>query len=287
MAENSKIQWTDNTWNVAVGCEKISAGCKYCYMMRDYEGRFGRKDVNGTVTRTKSATFNKPLVWQKKGLKSADGRPLKVFTSSLTDVFHPQIDSYRDEIWDIIRRCPDLIFQILTKRPERMLMHLPRDWGYGYPNVWLGVSVENTDNLWRVEALSKIPAAVRFVSAEPLIGKLVFTADDLFNFSLMDWVIIGGESGNENGKYKYRPCHLDWIEDIIDVARKFEVAVFVKQLGTFLSKYHALNDRHGGDINEWGDTYKIREFPASYSTDEQHEQEIGPFHWTNHKYLSP
>lgn len=153
----STIQWTDSTWNVAVGCTKVSPGCKNCYMMRDFEGRFGRADVNGTVTRTKPATFNAPLKWQKQGLRCIDGRPLKVFTSSLTDIFHPAIDSYRHEIWDIIKQCPGLVFQILTKRSERILECLPPDWGPdNYSHVWLGVSVESQQYLYRVEELAHV-----------------------------------------------------------------------------------------------------------------------------------
>ena len=144
MAIKSKIQWTDATWNPAIGCSKISKGCLNCYMMRDMGGRF-KRDVNGTVTRTTPPTFKRPLKWQKQGLKAPDGSPLKVFTSSLTDIFHPAIDPYRNEIWKIIEQCPNLIFQILTKRIERYKTVFPeRYFENGLPkNVWLGVSAEN------------------------------------------------------------------------------------------------------------------------------------------------
>lgn len=267
MAENSKIQWTDNTWNVAVGCSKVSAGCKYCYMMRKYEnGLYGQWDVNGTVTRTKPGTFNKPLIWQKKWLQSQDGKPPKVFTSSLTDVFHEAIDSYRDEIWEIVRKCPDLQFQILTKRPERILENLPSDWGEGYSNVWLGVSVENSETLHRIQTLAGIPAKVRFISFEPLIGPIRFIGNDQDLLEHVDWAIIGGESGNKTGKYRFRPCQIEWIQDIIIECRIQKVRVFVKQLGTHLSDELDLNDRHGGDMEEWPDYLQIREMPKSYKS---------------------
>jgi len=192
MALNSHIQWTDATWNVAIGCSKVSEGCKFCYMMRDFgEGSFkggGRKDengeqipVNGTVTRTKPSTFNKPLVWQRQGKTCVDGSPLKVFTSSLTDVFHKQIDSYRDEIWDIIRQCPDLIFQILTKRPERIADHLPDDWGDGWDNVWIGCTIENQKNIDRLAWFETFSAKVKFVSFDRHGGNILDLPEE-YNF---------------------------------------------------------------------------------------------------------
>lgn len=264
MGEISKIEWTDATWNVAVGCTKVSEGCKYCYMMRDYEGRFGRKDVNGTVTRTKDGTFKAPLKWQKQGLKCVDGSPLKVFTSSLTDVFHEQIDPYRDEVWEIIRQCPDLIFQILTKRPERIKDCLPEDWGAGYPNVWLGVSVESSVYLNRIRDLSCVPAKTKFVSFEPLVGWMVDV--ELYVVAPhFDWAIIGGESGNDQGKYGYRKTDLRDIHEIMEVCIMEEIPVFVKQLGTHLAKEMGMKDRHGRDMGEWPEWLRVREFPHTPS----------------------
>lgn len=290
MALDSKIQWTDATWNVAVGCSKVSEGCKYCYMMRDFgPGSFkggGRKDsngnqipVNGTVTRTSKATFEKPLLWQRQGKRCIDGSPLKVFTSSLTDVFHPAIDEYRDEIWDIIRRCPDLIFQILTKRPERIAGNLPSDWGEGYPNVWLGVTVENQGNLNRVWKMKNFKAKVKFVSFEPLLSAIeIDEFDEItgrhmpgmpFFETLIDWAIIGGESGNDTGKWTYRPAKMKWYKSLIEELNELEIPVFFKQTGTHLAKKlrdqgHKI-DRHGGDIFAVPERYnflKVREFPT-------------------------
>lgn len=252
--EFSKIQWTDMTWNPAIGCDKVSAGCKYCYMMRDMGGRW-KKDVIGKVTRTKPSTFNAPLQWQDKGMKAADGTRLKVFTSSLTDIFHESIDPYRVEIWDIIRKCPDLIFQILTKRPERIKDHLPEDWGLGYENVWIGVSVENQEmaNL-RLPILSHVVCKTKFISFEPLIewttlmmNPLRYHFYDIYysewgkdaqmeNGAGIDWAIIGGESGNDTGKWRYRDCEIEWIDHIMHELEELEIPIFVKQLGTSLAK---------------------------------------------------
>src|SRR5690606_41874640 len=129
MANNSHIEWTDATWNVARGCSKVDADCKFCYMYRDSMNgtRYEPKDVKRTKT-----VFELPL--RLEGSK-------KIFTSSLTDFFHPEIDSSRAECWDIIRKCPQHTFQILTQRTERILEHLPPDWGEGWENVWLGTSI--------------------------------------------------------------------------------------------------------------------------------------------------
>jgi len=243
MAIQSKIQWTEATWNPWHGCEKVSQGCKFCYMFRDKE-RFKQQPTN--VIRSKGS-FKKPVSWKE---------PKLIFTCSWSDWFIEQADDWRDEAWKIIKNTPHHTYQILTKRPERIADNLPDDWGDGYPNVWLGVSVENADNMWRVHQLSKIKAKVKFLSAEPLIGSL-YHEDDMKNISycfmnkLVDWVILGGESGNENGKYQYRPCDILWIESIVDDCLYFDIPVFVKQLGTHLSKEYNLKDRHGGDISEW------------------------------------
>jgi len=296
----TKIEWTDATWNVAVGCSKVSPGCKYCYMMRDFEKRPQWEDVNGTVYRTAPATFNKPLEWQAKGIKAIDGRPLKVFTCSLTDLFHPQIDEYREKVWDIIRACPDLIFQILTKRPERADVCLPPDWGpNGYENVWMGVSVENQKMAEeRISLLHNIPAAVKFLSVEPLLEPIEFSVlraplytqktycpncdknVETWNSDCVecvecngvidviskkiDWVIIGGESGNDTGKWRYRSCQIDWLHNMLAECREWEVPVFVKQLGTHIAKSRGMSDRKGGDISEFPPELQIREFPKIY-----------------------
>ncbi len=258
MSRETKIQWTDATWNIARGCTKVDEDCKYCYMYR--ESLAGTRYNPIQVIRTKTV-FNLPLK-----IKA----PSKIFTSSLTDVFHPEIDGYRNEMWDIIRRCPHHTFQILTKRPERLPECLPPDWGAGWNNVWLGASIGSQDSIERAWQLLKVPAKCYFLSLEPLHGEVNMVRADLLHKNwrnvmtigrYIDWVIVGGESGNENGKYKYRPCELEWIEKIVQDCREAEVPVFVKQLGTYLSKQLNLTDRHGGNIEEFPENLKIRQFP--------------------------
>lgn len=234
-----------------------------------------RESLNGTrydpktIRRTKTV-FNLPLKLKE---------PSKIFTSSLTDFFHESIDSYRDEAWAIIKKCPQHTFQILTKRPERIREHLPKDWnGDPYKNVIFGTSIGSQDSIQRVRdliSLSFHTPVKTFLSIEPMYG-----AVDLFDYyfigrgfdhlpstsrtrmiELVDWVIVGGESGNENGKYKYRPCKIEWIESIVEQCRIVGTPVFVKQLGTHLSKSMGLKDRHGGDITEWPKNLRIRQFP--------------------------
>lgn len=253
---NSYIQWTDHTWNIAVGCSKVDADCKFCYMFRGSLN--GTRYEPKTVRKTKTV-FNLPL-------KIAE--PARIFTSSLTDVFHQDCDSFRSEMWDIIRKCPQHTFQILTKRPERISEHLPPDWGDGWDNVWLGTSVGSKAGIHRIAELSMVTAKTRFLSLEPLHEEIDITRVEvkfgelvLYALPAFDWIIVGGESGNDNGKYKYRPCEISWIEKIINDAQKNGIPVFVKQLGTYLSKQLKLKDRHGGNIDEWPEQLKIRQFP--------------------------
>jgi protein gp37 len=264
MAKISSIQWTDATWNIARGCTKVDEDCKFCYMYRESMDSSRYNPLQ--VVRTKTV-FNLPLKLKE---------PSRIFASSLTDFFHEEIDSYRHEAWDIIKACPQHTFQILTKRPERILEKLPLFWNRGWDNCWMGTSCGSQESLHRIEHLMKVPAANRFLSLEPLhgpidlskylINKTAIGPDHIFSDRMgkqgrIHWVIIGGESGNENGKYKYRPCQLHWIENIILQCQEAGVAVFVKQLGTYLSKQLKLKDRHGGDIEEWPEHLRIREFP--------------------------
>lgn len=250
MGKNSNIQWTDATWNIARGCTKVDADCKYCYMYRDSlnETRY----VPDEVVRTKTV-FSLP-----NRLKE----PCRIFTSSLTDFFHPAIDNYREEAWNIIRYNPHHTFQILTKRPERINRCLPGDWNEPerFSHVWLGTSVGSNDSRQRIQQLLDCEhSGIRFLSLEPLHGPIDLNYD-VSDLIRLQWVIIGGESGNEKGKYRYRPCKLEWIESIIREVGPTS-AVFVKQLGTHLAKELKLIDRHGGDIDEWPEHLRIRQFP--------------------------
>src|SRR5262249_19760150 len=137
----------------------------HCYMFAQL-ARHGRDPA--VVRRTR--TWEAPARWDREA--QTQGRPAKVFTCSLSDFFHEGADGWRAEAWAVRRACPHLRFQVLTKRPVRIPEHLLADWGDGYPNVWLGVSIGTNDQVWRADVLRPIPARVRFISAEPLLGPL-------------------------------------------------------------------------------------------------------------------
>jgi protein gp37 len=219
--ETTLIAWTDRTWNPWRGCTKISPGCKNCYMFTA-QRRYGRDPSE--VIRTSEDTWKKPTRWQREAAKA--GRTDLVFTCSWSDWFHVDADGWRDEAWAIIKNTPNLHYQILTKRADRIAANLPDDWGGGYDNVWLGVSIENMDYAYRADELRTIPAAVRFISYEPALGPL--TAIDLTS---IDWVIFGGESGPH-----YREADLQWSRDMRDKCAAEEVAYFHKQASHFFSE---------------------------------------------------
>ncbi|MBA7542923.1 hypothetical protein ES705_35248 [subsurface metagenome] len=209
MGKVSKIQWCDATWNPWRGCTKVSAGCKNCYAER-LAKRFKREEF-GVITRSKT-TFYDPLRWEK---------PLIIFVGSLSDFAHEDVPLvWVDEAWEIMRTADQHTYLILTKRPNELKQLLPDDWGEGYPNIWMGVSVENDDENWRLVALEEISAVVRFVSAEPLLGPL-----DVYSFSpTLDWVIVGGESG-----LGFRIMREEWALDIRDQCAKAGIPFFFKQ----------------------------------------------------------
>ena len=187
MGDQSAIEWTDATWNPWQGCHKVSAGCKHCYMFREKK-QYGQNPA--VVIRSKPHTFNMPL-----RLKTV----ARVFTCSWSDFFIEEADEWRLEAWDIIAKTPHLTYQILTKRPERMLDHIPYKWALGqepgWPNVWLGVSVEDQATAdERIPLLLQTPAAVRWVSAEPLLGPVDLRAYLPPASPALDWVVTGGES---------------------------------------------------------------------------------------------
>ena len=218
MGEASAIEWTTNTWNPWQGCDHVSPGCANCYMYSE-KRRYGQDPE--VVIRSKPATFRKPLTWQRDHAARTHPliRPL-VFTCSWSDFFHKDADPWRDEAWSFVKHCPDLIFQILTKRIGLVPARLPPDWGEGYPNVWLGVSAEDAE-WWdrRVPALAEIPAAVRFVSYEPALGPVPNA-----HLDGIDWVIAGSESGNGA-----RPANVDWYRSMRDQCVANAVKFFYKQ----------------------------------------------------------
>jgi protein gp37 len=222
MSQTTGIEWTEATWNPWMGCTKVSAGCDNCYMFTE-QRRYGH---DPEVVRRSKTKFDEPLKWKE---------PKLIFTCSWSDWFHKDADPWRDEAWAIIKATPQHTYQILTKRPGRIFRQLPADWGEGYPNVWLGTSVENQAAAFRAWRLGDIPARVRFLSMEPLLSPVYFWHSELTgNKSALDrihWMIVGGESG-----VNCRPMESDWVVSLRDQARAHGVAFFLKQLGGFPDK---------------------------------------------------
>lgn len=239
MGQKTIISWTNRTWNPWRGCTKISPGCKNCYMFTA-QTRYGNDP--SVVIRTK--TWRDPYRWQRDA-EEKDRQEL-VFTCSWSDWFHEDADEWREEAWKVVRECPNLVFQILTKRPERIQNHLPDDWGSGFPNVWLGVSIESNRYVRRAEILKLVPASVRFISAEPLLGALPEL--DLEN---IDWLIVGGESGPS-----FRQMDPAWARDLRDRSLDAGVPFFYKQSSALRTETDTLLDGE-----EW------RELPSCYEAE--------------------
>lgn len=232
MGANSSIEWTDATWNPVAGCNVLSAGCTNCYAMRmaarlehmgqpKYKGLTrdsgGRKVWTGKVNLDFSS-LKAPLSWKK-------GR--MIFVNSMSDLFHDDVPlSFIDEVFSVMRQTPRHIYQLLTKRSDRLLNISPElDWP---ANVWMGVSVESTDVLQRVDHLRATGANVKFLSCEPLIGPLNGLALDG-----IDWVIAGGESGP-----RARPMDPNWVRGIRDMCVEAGVPFHFKQWGGVVKSKH-------------------------------------------------
>ena len=244
MAEKTGISWTNHTFNIVWGCEKVSPACTNCYAetlaLRWKFDVWGKTKPRRTFPQKH---WNEPLKWEKMAIR--DGGQRLVFCSSMCDLFedHPTVISELVKLWPLIRATPHLTWQLLTKRPERILAHLPSDWGDGYPNVWIGSTIENNPYVSRADHLRAVPAAVRFVSYEPACGPT-----DKLDMTGLHWVIFGGESGSG-----FRQHDPQWARDSRDRCRENGVAFFYKQGSSFKS---------GEDPTLDGVEYK--EFPAGH-----------------------
>jgi len=224
MADETIISWTTHSFNPWLGCLRVSDGCTHCYAEEFVTGRMHR-DVWGPAAthrreRTSTANWHKPIQWNRRAQKN--GMADRVFCASLADVFedHPDCNAARPELWDLIRQTPYLQWQLLTKRPENILGMLPPNWGpLGWPNVWLGTSIEDMRVAARADRLRELPAVVRFISYEPALGPL----DDL-DLTGIDWVICGGESGRG-----FRPMSLDWARAMRAKCAEANIPFFFKQ----------------------------------------------------------
>ena len=214
MADRSAIEWTEATWNPVTGCDQISPGCAHCYAKRFAErwrGIPGHPYEQGFELRLWPERLEQPLRWK---------RPRVIFVNSMSDLFHEEVPlDFIKRVFEVMRQAERHTFQVLTKRHERLaevaeLLPWPE-------NVWMGVSIENRRFLHRADQLRQVPAAVRFVSAEPLLGSL---AD--IDLSGLDWVIAGGESGHRS-----RPVAETWLCELRDRCVAEDVAFFFKQWG--------------------------------------------------------
>jgi protein gp37 len=214
MADGTAIEWTQATWNPVTGCSKVSPGCAHCYaeaFAERWRGLPGHPYEQGFELRLWPARLEQPLRWR---------RPRLIFVNSMSDLFHEDIpDEFVAEVFDVMVRAEHHVFQILTKRPDRLVALSSR---LPWPeNVWMGVSIENRRFVSRADALRAVPAAVRFISAEPLLGPL-----DGLVLDEIDWLIAGGESGP-----RFRPVKADWLRDLRDRCVEEGVAFFFKQWG--------------------------------------------------------
>lgn len=304
----SNIEWTDKVWNPVVGCTPVSPGCLNCYAARmarrleamgtpSYQprhvdgGGVRIAEVRGTdkrpvftgEVRTVPDKLEEPLRWRK---------PRRVFVNSMSDLFHEAVpDAFIDEVFAVMALCPQHTFQVLTKRPERMRYYANASGRHGavvgaaaarvggcpvsfgqwpLPNVLLGVSAEDQQR-WdqRVPVLLDTVAAVRFVSAEPLVGPIATLSSNTMLARELDWVIVGGESGPNA-----RPCELGWVREIVRACRYVRTPVFVKQLGSnpincrrvgggpgqdIIDCRTSIKHRKGADIDEWPQDLRVRQ----------------------------
>lgn len=239
MAEQTGISWTDHTFNPWWGCTKIAAGCDNCYAAA-LDKRTGGNYWNGDKPRrTSNQNWAKVRAWDRKAKKL--GVSTKVFCGSMCDWCDKNApEGALDDLWQLIRETPNLEWQLLTKRATLIKKRLPADWGDGYPNVWIGVTVENKiEGFKRLDALRGIPAKLKFISAEPLLEEL-----DNINLDGIDWIIIGGESGPNS-----RPMNPLWASKLIDQADDQGIPLWFKQIGG------STRDKGGDIIN--GETIKL------------------------------
>lgn len=222
MADKSSIEWTEATWNPTTGCDRISAGCDNCYALtlaKRLKAMGNPKYQTDGDPRSSGPGFGVALHDDALTLPKRWQTPRLVFVNSMSDLWHARVPTqFIGRVFEVMADTPQHTYQLLTKRPKRlarMASELP------WPsNIWIGVSVESQDEAWRVDELRKVSAAVRFISAEPLIGPLHL------DLAGIDWLIAGGESG-----HNHRPLDPKWVRDLRDQSMDAGVAFFFKQWG--------------------------------------------------------
>ncbi|MDP3457704.1 MAG: phage Gp37/Gp68 family protein [Hyphomonas sp.] len=246
MAEETRIEWADHTFNPWIGCTKVSPACDHCYAEAQASRYWKTEGLwSGNRKRTSANNWRQPLKWNRDAaaFREKHGRAPMVFCASLADVFDNQVpEDWRRDLWALIDATPRLTWLLLTKRPQNIRKMLPQDWmapsEQGWHNVWFGTTVENQAEAdRRIPALLSVPAAKRFLSCEPLLGPVDLTAirrtqAECFmrpldgRFNRIDWVIAGGESGREA-----RPSHPDWFRSLRDQCAAAGVPFLFKQWG--------------------------------------------------------
>lgn len=304
MSEKTNIEWCDASFSAWLGCTEVSTGCLHCWARDAIDRRF-RRARWGDFPRmvTSNANWAKPLAWNRKAQR--EGRRIRVFCSPLSDVFEnrPELVAPRGQLCDLIDSTGSLNWLLLTKRPENIgtMVGWGKGWGPWPPNVWLGYSASTQAELDKgLPHLLACPAAVRFLSLEPLLEEIQLPVGDgveeaerraigLLGCGMgmdgasIDWLILGGESGP-----KSRPCDLAWIRSIVEQCRAAGVPCFIKQLGAYPSLSGIANDeclrlhghlrvspdlsvrgfrvhfrhRKGGDPTEWPEDLRVRELPT-------------------------
>ena len=246
MARTTGIEWTEHTWNPLVGCSLESAGCTNCYAMRLAHrlAAMGQPAYAGITRRTRAGA-----VWTGELRQAPPAqldkprrirRPAMIFVNSMSDLFHPDApDAWRDAAYRVMLDTPRHVYQVLTKRPQvAAAFYAARPHLHGLPHVWLGVSVENARVTGRIDILRTIPAAVRFLSVEPLIGPV-----GRLDLGGISWVITGGESGPGA-----RPCRPEWVRDVRGQCASAGVAFFHKQWGTYASHPDVIAGRRPAEV---------------------------------------
>lgn len=260
MSAKSAIEWTDATWNPVTGCTKVSQGCKHCYAERDWARLAHLPAFAGrafTDVACHADRLDQPMRWKK---------PRRIFVNSMSDLFHHEVpDFFIRTVFDVMAACPQHTFQILTKRAERMQFLLWSEWDWKpAPNVWLGVSVEDQATAdQRIPLLLQTPAAVRWISAEPLlapvdlaqsVGQAIFWRNENDPDRRIDWVVAGGESGA-----KARPMNPAWARSLRDQCATASVPFLHKQNGEWvpsdlLPEGTALPASHWAKVTDHGET---------------------------------
>jgi protein gp37 len=221
MASQTSIEWTQMTWNPVTGCTKISPGCKHCYaeaMARRLKAMGSPRYASGFDLTLHDDLIDLPLRWKQ---------PRRIFVNSMSDLFHPEVPvEFIARVFATMKQCPQHQFQALTKRAERLVeLCTELEWS---ENIWMGVSVENAEYAYRSELLRQVPASIRFLSVEPLLGPI-----PKLPLAGIHWVIVGGESGSGA-----RLMPSEWVEDIYHQCQAAGTAFFFKQWGGMHKSRH-------------------------------------------------